>query len=168
MRLDSDQSRTIQRRTLADLPPLLPALPYRSVTDCAHSVRSTAKLGLYCIQIRSNAKHGLYRSTAKHGLYRSTVKPGLYTDRPQSQVYRDLALRSISIDLALRSISIETWLLRSICIGDSIDLALRSISIDLALRSIYIETGLCGRSVQTVLCGRSIFNNTQVSSPEIG
>ena len=93
MRLDSDQSRTIQRSTLVDLPPLLPALPYRSVTDCAHSVRSTAKLGLYCIQIRSNAKHGLYRSTAKHGLYRSTAKPGLYrstakpglyTDRPQS------------------------------------------------------------------------------------
>ena len=62
MRLDSDQSRTVQRSILVDLPPLLPALPYRFVTDCAHSVRSTAKLGLY----------------------RSTAKLGLYTDRPQS------------------------------------------------------------------------------------
>ena len=64
MRLDSDQSasRTVQRSTLVDLPPLLPALPYRSVTDCAHSVRSTAK----------------------QGLYRSTAKLSLYTDLPQS------------------------------------------------------------------------------------
>ena len=46
MRLDSDQSRTVQRSTLVDLPPLLSALPYRCVTDCAQSVRSTAKLGL--------------------------------------------------------------------------------------------------------------------------
>ena len=51
MQLDSDQSRTVQvhvlqHSTLVDLPPLLPALPYRSVTDCAHSVRSTAKLSL--------------------------------------------------------------------------------------------------------------------------
>ena len=46
MQLDSDQSRTVQRSTLVDLPPLLPALPYRSATDCAQSVRSTTKLGL--------------------------------------------------------------------------------------------------------------------------
>ena len=75
MRLGGDQSRAVQRSTLVDLPPLLPALPYRSVTDCAHSVRSTAKLGLY----RSNLTQ-----TAKLGLYRSTAKLGLYTDLPQS------------------------------------------------------------------------------------
>ena len=37
MRLDSDQSRTLQRNTLMDLPPLLPAFPYRSSTECAHT-----------------------------------------------------------------------------------------------------------------------------------
>ena len=35
--LDSYQSRTLQRNTLMDLPSV-PALPYRSVTECAHSV----------------------------------------------------------------------------------------------------------------------------------
>ena len=45
MRLDSDQSRTVQRSTLMDLPPLLPALPYRSVTDCAHT--PTHSISLY-------------------------------------------------------------------------------------------------------------------------
>ena len=38
MRLDSDQSRTLQRNTLMDLPSLLPALPSRSFTECAHTV----------------------------------------------------------------------------------------------------------------------------------
>ena len=57
-----------QRSTLVDLPPLLPALPYRSVTDCAHSVRSTAKLGLYQSDLTQTAKLGLYRSTAKLSL----------------------------------------------------------------------------------------------------
>ena len=53
MRLDSDQSRRVQRSTLVDLPPLLPALPYRSVTDCAQSqIYRKAR----SIQIRSNAK----------------------------------------------------------------------------------------------------------------
>ena len=101
MRLGGDQSRTVQPSTLVDLPPLLPALPYRSVTDCAHSVRSTAKLGLYRSDLTQTAKLGLYRSditqtaklglcrsditqTAKLGLYRSTAKLGLYTDLPQS------------------------------------------------------------------------------------
>ena len=37
MRLDSDQCRTLQRNTLMDLPSL-PALPYRPVTECAHTV----------------------------------------------------------------------------------------------------------------------------------
>ena len=36
MRLDSDQSRTLHRSTMMDLSPLLPASPYRSVTECAH------------------------------------------------------------------------------------------------------------------------------------
>ena len=34
----NDQSRTLQRNTLMDLPSLLPALPYLSVTECAHTV----------------------------------------------------------------------------------------------------------------------------------
>ena len=55
MLLDSDQSYTVQHSKLVDLLPLLPALPYRSVTDCAHSVRSTANLGL----CRSTAKLSL-------------------------------------------------------------------------------------------------------------
>ena len=45
MRLDSDQSCTLQRSTLMDLPPLLPALPYRSDTECAHT--SMHSISLY-------------------------------------------------------------------------------------------------------------------------
>ena len=53
MRLDSDQSRRVQRSTLLDLPPLLPALPYRSVIDCTqYQIYRKAR----SIQIRSNAK----------------------------------------------------------------------------------------------------------------
>ena len=107
MRLGGDQSRTVQRSTLVDLPPLLPALPYRSVTDFAHSVRSTAKLGLYRSDLTQTAKLGLYRSdltqTAKLGLYRSdltqTAKLGLYrsdlTQTAKLGLYRSTAKLSL-------------------------------------------------------------------------
>ena len=86
MRLGGDQSRTVQRSTLVDLPPLLPALPYRSVTDCAHSVRSTAKLGLYRSDLsNANGKtRSIHIDRKARSLYISTAKLGLYTDLPQS------------------------------------------------------------------------------------
>ena len=88
MRLDSDQSRRVQRSTLVDLPPLLPALPYRSVTDCAQSqIYRKAR----SIQIRSNAKLS-DKSIEIDSKARST------------QIYRKA--KSIEIDRKARSIQI--------------------------------------------------------------
>ena len=54
MRLDSDLSRTLQQlNTLMDLPKLLPALPYRSVTECAHTPMHSISLYLGLTLVKS-------------------------------------------------------------------------------------------------------------------
>ena len=72
MRLDSDQSRTLQLNTLMDLPSLLPALPYRSVTECAHTPMYS--ISLYGIpgpnlgQVLLNISGNILTEKAKHKL----------------------------------------------------------------------------------------------------
>ena len=69
MRLDSDQSRTLERNTLMDLPSLLPALPYRSVTECAHTpMHSISIHGPNVGQVLLNISGNILTEKAKHKL----------------------------------------------------------------------------------------------------
>ena len=71
MRLDSDQSRTLQRNTLMDLPSLLPALPYRSVTltECAHTYAFHLSIpGRNFGQVLLNISGNILTEKAKHKL----------------------------------------------------------------------------------------------------
>ena len=62
MRLDTDQSRTLQRNTLMDLPSLLPALPYTKLfvrhrvhahSDAAHTPMHSISLYLGLTLVKS-------------------------------------------------------------------------------------------------------------------
>ena len=68
--LDSDQSRTLQRNTLMDLPSL-PALPYRSVTQCrrAHTYAFHLSIpGPNLGQVLLNIPGNILTEKAKHKL----------------------------------------------------------------------------------------------------
>ena len=70
MRLDSDQSRTLQRNTLMDLPPLLPAFPYQSFTECAHTPMHSISLylGLTLVKTYLFISGNILMEKAKHKL----------------------------------------------------------------------------------------------------
>ena len=69
MRLDSDQSCTLQQRnTLMDLPSLLPALPYRSVTECAHTSMHPISLYLGLTLVKSYVSGNILTEKAKRKL----------------------------------------------------------------------------------------------------